>query len=77
MGGARDPPGRWQARSALAEVAYALGGDEDAESAFVEAANLVESFARTLLPERAARLLGAPAVEEILAAAGRTSATGR
>jgi class 3 adenylate cyclase/tetratricopeptide (TPR) repeat protein len=71
------PPGRWQARSALGEVAYALGRDEDAESAFVEAANLVESFARTLLPERAARLLGAPAVEEILAAAGRTSATGR
>jgi hypothetical protein len=29
-----------------------------------------------LLPERAARVLGAPAVEEILAAAGRASVTG-
>jgi class 3 adenylate cyclase/tetratricopeptide (TPR) repeat protein len=68
------PPGRWNARAALGEVAYALGRDDVAEKAFIEAANLIESFAQTLKPERAARLLAAPAVEGTLSTAGRTHA---
>lgn len=61
----------WAARG---DVAYALGRDDVAETAFVDAANLVESFVQTLQPERAARLLAAPAVEEILSTAGRAPA---
>jgi hypothetical protein len=39
-----------------------------------EAGNLLESFAATLTPARAATLLAAPASEEILSLAGRGSA---
>jgi tetratricopeptide (TPR) repeat protein len=69
------PPARWQARAALGEAAFGLGDDEAAESVYDEAATLVESFAATLAPERKARLLAAPPVEEILSPAGRTPAS--
>jgi class 3 adenylate cyclase/tetratricopeptide (TPR) repeat protein len=64
-------PARWQARAALGQVGYAVGDDETAAAAYGEARKLVETFAETLSPERAARLLSAPAVEEILSPAGR------
>ena len=66
------PPARWDARAALGRSAYALGEDEVAARAYGEAGELVRSFADTLAPERAERLLAAPTVEEILkpAAAG-------
>lgn len=60
------PPARWHAHAALGRAAYALGEDGIAAHAYGEAAALVEEFAGTLAPERAARLLGAPAIEEIL-----------
>ena len=55
------------------EVAYALGEDDVAAGAYGEAADLVEAFVPTLAPERAASVLAAPPVTEILSAAGRTS----
>jgi class 3 adenylate cyclase/tetratricopeptide (TPR) repeat protein len=67
-------PARWQARAALGHVAYAVGDDETAAAAYGEARKLVEMFAERLSPERAARLLSAPAVEEILSLAGRAPA---
>ena len=60
-------------RAALGEVAYALGEDDVAAGAYGEAADLVEAFVPTLAPERAASVLAAPPVTEILSAAGRTS----
>jgi tetratricopeptide (TPR) repeat protein len=66
-------PARWSARAALGEVAYALGDDHAAAGAYAEAADLVEAFVPTLSPERAASVLAAPPVTEILSAAGRTS----
>jgi class 3 adenylate cyclase/tetratricopeptide (TPR) repeat protein len=68
------PPARWHARAALGEASYALGDDETAAGAYDEAANLVESFAGTLAPERKERLIAAPPIDEILSLAGRTSA---
>jgi tetratricopeptide (TPR) repeat protein len=65
------PPGRWHARAALAQAAQTVGDDDTAATVYADAAGLVESFAATLAPERAARLLAAPAVAEILAVAGR------
>ncbi len=69
------PPARWHARAALGEVSYALGDDDTAAAAYDEAARLVESFAGSLTPERAERLVAAPAIEEILSQAGRRPAT--
>jgi class 3 adenylate cyclase/tetratricopeptide (TPR) repeat protein len=68
------PSARWDARAALGQVAHAVGDDDTAEAAYDEAADLVTSFARTLAPERAERLLSAPPIEEILSAAGRRPA---
>jgi tetratricopeptide (TPR) repeat protein len=68
------PPARWNARAALGGVAYSLGDDEAAAGAYAEAADLVEAFVPTLAPERAASVLAAAPVTEILSAAGRTSA---
>jgi tetratricopeptide (TPR) repeat protein len=65
------PPGRWDARAALGRGAYALGEDNRAATAYAEAAELVETFASTLAPERATRLLRAPAISEILSLAGQ------
>ncbi len=75
------PPARWQARAALAHIAYAMGDDETASTSFDEASTLIETFAATLAPKRAGRFLAAPAIEEIRAAqAGQHAgarATGR
>jgi class 3 adenylate cyclase/tetratricopeptide (TPR) repeat protein len=68
------PPGRWDARAALGRAAYAVGEDDVAATAYREAAELVETFASTLAPDRADRLVQAPAIAEILALAGRTRA---
>lgn len=68
------PPARWQAQAALGQVAYAVGDDDTAGVAYDEAGNLIKTFAATLAPERAAHLLAAPPVEEILTLAGRTPA---
>jgi class 3 adenylate cyclase/tetratricopeptide (TPR) repeat protein len=67
------PPGRWRAQAALGVAAYALGDDATAAVAYEAAAELVQSFASTLSPERAARLLAVPATVEILARAGAGS----
>jgi tetratricopeptide (TPR) repeat protein len=67
------PPGRWAAHAALGRGAYALGDDDRAGTAYAEAAELVGTFASTLAPERAERLLKAPPVGEILSLAGRTA----
>jgi hypothetical protein len=66
------PPGRWDARAAWGRAAYALGDDNTSATAYAEAAELVETFASTLAPERATRLLQAPSVSEILSLARRT-----
>ncbi|MDP9235517.1 MAG: tetratricopeptide repeat protein, partial [Actinomycetota bacterium] len=65
------PPGRWDARTALGRAAYALGDDDRAANAYAQAAELVGNFASTLAPERATRLLQAPAISEILSLAGQ------
>ena len=65
-------PGRWHARAALADGAYALGDDDLAAGAYQEAAQLIDDFAATLAPERSRRLRAAPRIEEILSAAGRS-----
>jgi class 3 adenylate cyclase/tetratricopeptide (TPR) repeat protein len=64
------PPARWDARAALGRAAYALGDDDRAAVAYREAAELVESFAATLGPERSERLLAAPEISELLAISG-------
>jgi class 3 adenylate cyclase/tetratricopeptide (TPR) repeat protein len=68
------PPARWQARAALGEAAYALGDDATADEAFAGAVELVESFAATLAPDRAAKLLASGPVSELLARVGRSAA---
>ncbi len=70
------PPGRWHARVALGRTSYALGDDDVALAAYEEAAELVESFASTLSPDRATRLIQAPAIVEIVALGGRTASGG-
>ncbi len=67
-------PARWQARSDLGKVSQALGDDDAAAAASGEAGDLIESFVATLAPARAARLLTAPDVEEILSLTGRRPA---
>ena len=71
------PPGRWQARAALAGAAASLGEDDVASDSYEEAATLIEEFAATLAPERSSRLLAAPPIEQILSAAGRSLTPGR
>jgi len=68
-------PGRWRARAALGWVAYSLGDDEAASSAYETAAELIASFAGTLTPERAKRLVAAPEVAEVFLLTGRAPAT--
>jgi class 3 adenylate cyclase/tetratricopeptide (TPR) repeat protein len=65
------PPGRWEARAALARCAYALGDDGAAAAAHAAAVEIVEKFAATLSPERSQRLLAAPSVADLVALAGR------
>ena len=68
-------PGRWRARAALGWVAYSLGDDEAASSAYETAAELIASFAETLAPERAKRLVVAPEVAEVFLLTGHAPAT--
>jgi hypothetical protein len=65
------PPARWQAQAALGQVAHTVGDDDTPVGAYNEAASLIETFAATLAPERAAHLLAAPAIAEIVSLAGR------
>jgi len=62
------PPARWHARAALGRIAYELGEDDEAASAYSEAAELVEAFSASLAPERAATLAKSPLVNEIRSA---------
>ena len=57
-GGTNPPGGGSAVAAALGRVAYELGEDDEAE--------LVEAFPATLAPRRAATLLSAPVVNEIL-----------
>jgi class 3 adenylate cyclase/tetratricopeptide (TPR) repeat protein len=62
------PPARWHARAALGRIAYELGEDDEAASAYSEATELVEAFSASLAPERAATLAKSPLVNEIRSA---------
>jgi class 3 adenylate cyclase/tetratricopeptide (TPR) repeat protein len=59
------PPARWHARATLGRVAYSLGEDDRAAAAYAEGRRLVDEFAATLAPERAAKLATAPVVDEL------------
>jgi tetratricopeptide (TPR) repeat protein len=59
------PYARWNARAVLGRVAYELGQDDEARSAYDEAATIVDEFAAALAPERAATLAQSPVVIEI------------
>jgi class 3 adenylate cyclase len=63
------PYARWNARAALARTAYGAGRDDEAESAYKEAAAIVDSFSAALAPERASMLEKSPVVQEIRSAA--------
>jgi tetratricopeptide (TPR) repeat protein len=65
------PRGRCRARAALGRVAHQFGDDDTAARAYEEAGNLIEAFLATLAPERQAKLLNAPDVEEIVSLTGR------
>ncbi len=60
------PPARWEARAALGRASYLLGDDVGAEAVFGEARSLVEAFAATLSTRRAATLLGAQPIRDIV-----------
>ena len=60
-------PARFNARAALARVAYALGDDGAAEKASAEGRALVDDFVATLAPERAALVRSSPVVQELFA----------
>jgi histone H3/H4 len=60
-------PGRWDARAALGRIAYALGQDDVAATAYGEAAELIETFAARLARERAEKFRAGPAIAELLA----------
>ena len=62
------PPGRWQARAALAHALHATGDDDGAASVFRESAEIIRTFAATLSPEHAKPLLAASPVQDILKA---------
>jgi Flp pilus assembly protein TadD len=67
-------PARWRTRAPLGRVLHEFGDDDGAAATYGEAAELIESFAATLAPERAATLRTAPEVEEVSALAGRRAA---
>jgi class 3 adenylate cyclase/tetratricopeptide (TPR) repeat protein len=62
------PYARWNARAALGRVAYELGQDDEAASAYGDAREIVDAFAARLAPERAATLATSPVVQEIRSA---------
>jgi class 3 adenylate cyclase/tetratricopeptide (TPR) repeat protein len=59
------PPARFNARAALARVAYALGDDDRAATANAEARELVDGFVATLAAERADLVRSSPIVREL------------
>jgi class 3 adenylate cyclase/tetratricopeptide (TPR) repeat protein len=61
-----NPAGRWRPRTALADGLRVIGDDAGATAAATEAAEIVTAFAATLAPGRAASLLHAPPVRELL-----------
>lgn len=62
------PYARWNARAALGRVAYSVGRDDEAATAYSEAKEIVDAFGATLAPERAATLATSPVVQEIRSA---------
>jgi class 3 adenylate cyclase/tetratricopeptide (TPR) repeat protein len=62
------PYARWNARAALARVAYEVGRDDEAAAQYTESAGIIDSFAATLVPERALTLAASPVVQEIRSA---------
>jgi class 3 adenylate cyclase len=62
------PPARWDARAALGRVAYAVGKDDAAATAYGEARKLLDDFTGTLAPERQATLATSPVAQEIRSA---------
>ena len=62
------PYARWNARAALGRIAYELGRDDEAASAYSDAGRIVDDFAATLAPARAATLAASPVVQEIRSA---------
>jgi class 3 adenylate cyclase/tetratricopeptide (TPR) repeat protein len=63
-----NPTGCWRSRAALAQGLRESGDEEGAARATIEAREILAAFASSLAPERAASLLGAPPVREILEA---------
>jgi len=53
-----------------------MSGAEAARVAYAEAGDLIDDFAATLAPTRAARLLAAPAIAETLLLTGRVPSGG-
>jgi tetratricopeptide (TPR) repeat protein len=64
--GLGSPPGRWQARAACGKALYAAGRDDEAETAFREASQIIDGVASSLTPERAKRFLSAEPIQQIL-----------
>jgi hypothetical protein len=64
------PNPRWETRASLAHALVRTGDDAGAARTFHEAAEVIRAFAATLAPERAASLLAAEPIREILSAAG-------
>jgi tetratricopeptide (TPR) repeat protein len=64
------PAHRWQTRAALGKALAAAGDDVLAEAAYVEAKEVIETWAGTLSSEHAASLRHAEPVREALKAAG-------
>jgi hypothetical protein len=62
-----NPAGRWRARAALAAGLLASGDEGAAQAARAEAREILTAFAETLAPQRAATLLAAQPVREIVA----------
>ena len=62
------PYARWNARADLGRAAYEVGRDDDAVTAYTEAARIVDEFSAALAPERAATLEKSPVVQEIRSA---------
>jgi len=60
-------PARFNARAALARVAYSLGDDDKAEEATAEARVLLDDFVATLAPERAELVRSSPVGRELFA----------
>jgi class 3 adenylate cyclase/tetratricopeptide (TPR) repeat protein len=61
-----NPTGRWRARASLAAELRATGHEAAAAAMTEEARRILADFAGTLAPKRAATLLAAPQVQEVM-----------